>query len=196
MPGKNTIPPHFCDEMNSPKPKTYKASLSADFIAHFLCCNTCSAQYCSLFHDSLLGPQEWKYKDKPSRRLCVFSPGICAIALLPTTYLTVPPKPGCISSYLRESSLYPVIMLLVMGVRTDKHVLNSCKPCFLYNANEQCWNEWLPLPVHANQHLCSAVCFFFFPLLICSKLSLPFVGPSCCLLEGYTEIYCLLCSRV
>lgn len=152
--------------MNSLKTKTCKAALIADFISHFLCCNImCSAQYCSLCHNFPGRHKEWKYNNKPEGRLCVFFPGICTITALPTNYLTAPPNPGYMTSYLRRNKWELCLTRnyvpgWVMRPRRDRRV-EILQPCFLYNANEQCWNERLSLRVHAIQLLCSA----FFPFV-------------------------------
>lgn len=122
--------------MNSLKTKTCKAALIADFISHFLCCNImCSAQDCSLCHNFPARHKEWKYNNKPEGRLCVFFPGICTITALPTNYLTAPPNPGYMTSYLRRNKWELCLTRnyvpgWVMRPRRGRHVLKSCNPAF------------------------------------------------------------------
>lgn len=67
--------------------------------------------------------------------------------------------------------------------------------CFLCNANEQSWNEWLSLPAHAIQLLCSAffscVDFAVNYLSLC-RTELLFAGFLVSFVAGYNEDRCIL----
>lgn len=130
------------------------------------------------------------------RKNVYFPPGIATIAALPTNHLTAPPNPWCTSLCLRRNKWELCLSRNWWWNWWDPEETDVWKPCILacYIMLMSSAEMKGSLPVHAIQLLCSA----FFPSLcwFCSKLSLPFVGPSCCLLGGCTWISCLLCSRV
>lgn len=54
--------------------------------------------------------------------------------------------------------------MLLVETQKRQTCVEILRPCFLYNANEQCWNERLPLPVHAI-HAIQLLCSAFFPFV-------------------------------
>lgn len=94
-----------------------------------------------------------------------FSPGIATMLLHQQTtwqhLQTLGTRP-CIWAETSERSVLAGILLLVefMRPRRDRYV-ETLRPCLLYHANEQCWNERLsPCPRHP-----ASLLSFLFPFV-------------------------------